>query len=259
MLMDPWAAASISFAERAAQTIQAPEPLPPAALPALSLHVPGVTHVVAEDGSLQPTIFAMVASFRDYMCPDTLEDALLRATYPERIRFAVVQQNGEGDVPCDRPRTVPCETDPAQMLYLSDIQGSIDSHGRSTRTTTPVMCNSALRGQQGQYIMRHGSQPEIAPPLKGTPTLSPYWAAGFMFGPGRFYADVPYDPYLAMVFMGEEISMGVRGFTWGYDFYTPERSVCMHYYAVGENEVKRKKVGGGSDPKDPSGHPPTPF
>jgi hypothetical protein len=53
------------------------------------------------------------------------------------------------------------------------------------------MCNSAFeRGQQGQY-MRHGSQPEIAPPLKGTPTLSPYWAAGFMFGPGRFYADVP--------------------------------------------------------------------
>jgi hypothetical protein len=116
--MDPWAAASLSFAERAAQTIQAPKPLPPSALPPLSLHVPGVTHVVASDGSLQPTIFAMVASFRDYMCPDTLEDALLRATYPERIRFAVVQQNGEGDVPCDRPRTVPCETDPAQMLCV---------------------------------------------------------------------------------------------------------------------------------------------
>ena len=39
-----------------------------------------------------------------------------------------------------------------------------------------------------------------------------------------------------------EISVTVRGFTWGYDFYAPERSVCFHMYATGANTKKRKKV-----------------
>merc|ERR1712048_854557 len=29
---------------------------------------------------------------------------------------------------------------------------------------------------------------------------------------------------------GEEISIGVRAFTHGYDLYSPERSVCFHHY-----------------------------
>jgi hypothetical protein len=38
------------------------------------------------------------------------------------------------------------------------------------------------------------------------------------------------------------MSIGIRGFTIGYDFYAPERSVCFHHYAVGENAKKRNKV-----------------
>ena len=45
-----------------------------------------------------------------------------------------------------------------------------------------------------------------------------------------------------MVFQGEEISIGLRGFTYGYDYYAAERSVCFHMYAIKENEAKRKKV-----------------
>ena len=47
-----------------------------------------------------------------------------------------------------------------------------------------------------------------------------------------------------IVFQGEEISLGLRAFTYGYDFYTPERSTCFHYYAHGENGVKpsRQKI-----------------
>lgn len=45
-----------------------------------------------------------------------------------------------------------------------------------------------------------------------------------------------------MIFQGEEMSVGIRGFTIGYDFYAPERSVCFHHYAIGENAVKRAKV-----------------
>jgi hypothetical protein len=35
---------------------------------------------------------------------------------------------------------------------------------------------------------------------------------------------------------------GIRGYTVGYDFYAPERSVCFHHYAVGANAKVRSKV-----------------
>lgn len=38
------------------------------------------------------------------------------------------------------------------------------------------------------------------------------------------------------------MSIGIRGFTVGYDYYAPERSVCFHHYAVGKNKKIRNKV-----------------
>lgn len=37
------------------------------------------------------------------------------------------------------------------------------------------------------------------------------------------------------------MSIGIRGFTIGYDFYAPERSVCFHHYAEGKNAKARNK------------------
>ena len=120
--------------------------------------------------------------------------------------------------------------------YLTDIQHSIGPSGQSLRKTTPIMCNSAFeKTHQGSY-MRHNSQPEVIPPITTMPTLSPYFAAGFVFSAGQFVRDVPYDPYLAMVFMGEEISVGVRGFTHG---YVQERSEWRQ--ASEHNEFTRRE------------------
>jgi hypothetical protein len=47
---------------------------------------------------------------------------------------------------------------------------------------------------------------------------------------------------LLQIFQGEEMSIGIRGFSIGYDFYAPERSVCFHHYAVGKNAKIRNKV-----------------
>ena len=127
--------------------------------------------------------------------------------------------------------------------YLSDIQGSIDpvTH-QSTHPVRPIMCQSDYEGQNQYRHLRHGQQPEGIPGIHGQPTLHPFWAAGFSFARGHFVIQVPYDQYLPMVFQGEEISLGLRGFTYGYDYYTPERGVCFHMYAIKENEAKRKKV-----------------
>ena len=72
--------------------------------------------------------------------------------------------------------------------------------------------------------------------------LHPFWAAGFSFARGHFVIQVPYDQHLPMVFQGEEISIGLRAFTHGYDFYAIERGVCFHMYAMAENLERRKAV-----------------
>jgi len=130
-----------------------------------------------------------------------------------------------------------------QSTYLTDIVGSIDERtGLSKRNTRPIMCNTDYEGGvQGKHL-RHGSQPERHPSIYGMPQLQPYWAAGFSFSRGHFVVNVPYDQYQPMIFQGEEMSIGLRGFTIGYDYYATEKSVCFHHYAEGPNAAKRRKV-----------------
>ena len=114
--------------------------------------------------------------------------------------------------------------------YLTDVKGSIDDAGNSKRHTRPIMCNTEYEGDGHNKHLRHLSQPEAIPEIKGMPQLEPYWAAGFSFSRGHFVATVPYDLYQPMIFQGEEMSITLRGFTVGYDFFAPERSVCFHSY-----------------------------
>lgn len=126
--------------------------------------------------------------------------------------------------------------------YLTDVQGSIDEDGHSLRNTRPIMCNTAYEGGAQGMHLRHLSQPERQPSIHGTPQLQPWWAAGYSFSRGHFIVNVPYDYLQSMIFQGEEMSIGIRGFTVGYDFYAPERSVCFHHYSVGANSKARSKV-----------------
>jgi hypothetical protein len=70
-------------------------------------------HVDMIDG--QPTIFLMIASYRDWQCRDTATSALERATFPGRVVVAAVQQNRPGDVGCGEPPK-PCSEEPSQPL-----------------------------------------------------------------------------------------------------------------------------------------------
>jgi len=126
--------------------------------------------------------------------------------------------------------------------YLTDVQGSIDKNGDSLRQTRPIMCNTFYEGGVQGLHLRHGSQPERLPSIHGSPQLQPWWAAGYSFSRGHFIVNVPYDYLQSMIFQGEEMSIGIRGFTVGYDFYAPERSVCFHHYATGKNAKVRNKV-----------------
>jgi len=127
--------------------------------------------------------------------------------------------------------------------YLSDITNSIDPVTFENRhPNRPIMCKTGYEGSGKLKHLRHGQQPEGLPGIHGEPTLHPFWAAGFSFARGHFVIQVPYDQYEPMVFQGEEIFMGLRGWTYGYDYYTLETSVAFHMYAINENKSKRKKV-----------------
>jgi hypothetical protein len=134
-----------------------------------------------------------------------------------------------------------------EMAVLTTYVSSVEKHynqetGGRDSDVRPYMCQTDF--EEDYYnseltFLMHGQQPEGEPSIVGEPLLIPFWAAGFSFARGHFVVQVPYDQYLPMIFQGEEISIGVRGFTYGYDFYAPEKSVLYHYYHTDPNKKKR--------------------
>jgi [Skp1-protein]-hydroxyproline N-acetylglucosaminyltransferase len=62
------------------------------------------------------------------------------------------------------------------------------------------------------------------------PRFAPFVAAGYFVAHSDFLRDVPFDPFLPWVFMGEEIIMSARLWTFGYDIFSPTHSVVGHMY-----------------------------
>ena len=60
------------------------------------------------------------------------------------------------------------------------------------------------------------------------PMRARFLGAGFLFAPGRFVREGPYDPEL--YFMGEESAMTIRAFTHGYDLFHPAENIIWHDY-----------------------------
>lgn len=102
------------------------------------------------------------------------------------------------------------------------------------------MCQLAYEGHNdlAHLILK---SPSNSRPKGHGPMLHPFWSAGFSFGRGHFLLQVPYDQYLPMVFNGEESDIALRAFSYGYDFYAPERSVAFHIFAIKENIGRRQR------------------
>lgn len=60
------------------------------------------------------------------------------------------------------------------------------------------------------------------------PVPSRFYSAHFCFTGGQFCKEVPHDP--EYYFHGEEISIAVRAYTWGYDLFHPHRIIAWHEY-----------------------------
>lgn len=267
------------------------------------------TYITNGDDEDLGTIFVMVASFRDFQCPQTIESMFSRAKYPTRIRIGIIDQTMANDDEhcskfCTKADTkaacqyrahidtftmdaneavgpvfarhigsrmyrgeyfvlqVDAHVDFIQdwdtliinqwksaknemavlTAYMSDVTGSIDpvTH-KSNHPGRPIMCQTDYEGLSRSKHLRHGQQPEGVPLVGDQPMVEPFWAAGFSFARGHFLINVPYDQHLPNMFQGEEINIAVRGFTYGYDFYTPTHQVCFHYYAVSAAGQKKER------------------
>lgn len=62
---------------------------------------------------------------------------------------------------------------------------------------------------------------------RATPMRARFLSANLLFAPGRFVADVPYDPEL--YFDGEELTLAIRAFTHGYALHHPSGHVLWHH------------------------------
>jgi glycosyltransferase involved in cell wall biosynthesis len=72
--------------------------------------------------------------------------------------------------------------------------------------------------------------PEVIPNWKemSKPIPARFYSAHFCFTLGEFSNEVQHDP--EYYFHGEEISVGVRAFTHGYDLFHPHRVIIWHEY-----------------------------
>lgn len=62
------------------------------------------------------------------------------------------------------------------------------------------------------------------------PQKTYFIAAGFLFTTKEWLKEVPFDPSLDYLFVGEEILLTLRSFTSGWDVFTPNRNIIYHYY-----------------------------
>jgi peroxiredoxin len=78
---------------------------------------------------------------------------------------------------------------------------------------------------------------ESLPKTPEQPLRGAFLAGGFVFTPGAFIKEIPYDPHL--YFDQEEITLSTRAFTHGWNVYHPTKIFLYHYYNTLSKEEKR--------------------
>jgi len=109
---------------------------------------------------------------------------------------------------------------------ISHYPPSIDEYNENGgNTMVPRMCKSFFN-ERGM-ISFLGSEVRDS---NNEPYRTPYTASGMMFCEHTMLSDLPYDPELPYLFVGEEILHSIRYFTNGYDIYTPSENIVFHEY-----------------------------
>ena len=113
--------------------------------------------------------------------------------------------------------------------YLSETKINRPINAMPKRHT---ICHASYEGVGRERRLEHTRSNQVeqtAPPDRTElPMLQPFWTSELSFSRGHFAMQVPYDPQLCgLDEQDEEVSMAVRAFSSGYDFYTPTQSVIF--------------------------------
>lgn len=82
------------------------------------------------------------------------------------------------------------------------------------------------------------------------PKPNAYIAGGMIFGKTKFIEEVPYDPDLPNLFVGEEILYSARLWTHGWNIFTPTKNVIYHFYIRNDEPKYWSGHKGGVDDSD---------
>lgn len=122
--------------------------------------------------------------------------------------------------------------DPMAVLgAYPPTEGQMEDIVRSGYRKTISMCRGQFNGS-GIPEMK-GVVVDVPADSDGAPLPVAFVGAGFLCFPGHALVEVPFDPYLAFLFFGEEILFCARLWTSGYNFYAPSRSFLVHHYERG--------------------------
>jgi hypothetical protein len=112
---------------------------------------------------------------------------------------------------------------PLLTSYISSFDPENDPLGRNQ---TPWKMNFDRFIPEGAIFFLPASIENHKELLEPIP--SRFYSAHFCFTIGQFVVEVPHDPNY--YFHGEEISIAVRAYTWGYDLFHPHKIIAWHEY-----------------------------
>ncbi len=116
--------------------------------------------------------------------------------------------------------------------YLSETKIRDGNRPINATPERYTICHASYEGDGRERRLEHTRSDQVeqaAPPDRTqTPMLQPFWSSELSFSRGHFVLQVPYDPQLCgLDEQDEEVSMALRAFSSGYDFYTPTQSVIL--------------------------------
>ncbi len=113
-----------------------------------------------------------------------------------------------------------------EKIILSYYSKTLDEYGKEHYSTTPIITKIFVN--DGGMISFNAF--EVTQNKEELPTKTGFIGAGFVFGPSKFLSDVPFDPNLPYLFVGEEILLSARFYTNGYDIFSPNENIVFHKY-----------------------------
>lgn len=117
---------------------------------------------------------------------------------------------------------------PVISHYPKEIT-TYDGYTDDIKKIVPRMCKSFFNDRGMISFM--GSE-ELN--TNNIPYMTPYVAGGMFFCESYFLKELPFDPNLPFLFVGEEILHSIRFYTHGWDIFTPTENVVFHEYTRAE-------------------------